>query len=101
MAGEPEVSDVDGARAVDRVPAPRRSTRDEPVAGGEPAAGDARGPAGLVAVAIGALAVVWFATSWLVLGSPVVDAAGEAAGGVLALLVLVSTVGALRRSRNR
>jgi hypothetical protein len=47
--------------------------------------------------AIGTLALAWFLVSWRVLGSPVVDAIGETAGGVLAVLVVVSVVGSLRR----
>jgi hypothetical protein len=34
-----------------------------------------------------------------VLDSPVVDAVGEGAGGVLSVLVIVSVVGEVRRSR--
>lgn len=57
--------------------------------------------AGAVALlAIVAVMVAWFGVSWLALNSPVLDAAGEAAGGVLTLLVLVSVVGAVRRSRD-
>ena len=62
-------------------------------------AADREGSAGLVVAGIAGAALVWFAVSWVVLDSPAVDAAGEAAGGVLALLVVVSAVGALRRSR--
>jgi hypothetical protein len=47
------------------------------------------------------LAVGWFGVSWLVLKSPVVDAVGEAAGGVVTVLVVVSVFGAFRRSRGR
>ncbi len=55
--------------------------------------------AAMAAVAlVGLLAVVWFMVSWRVLGSPLVDAAGEAAGGILALLVVVSIFGAVRRT---
>jgi hypothetical protein len=54
--------------------------------------------AAMAAVAlVGLLAVAWFVVSWRVLGSPLVDAVGEAAGGILALLVIVSIFGAVRR----
>ncbi len=46
-----------------------------------------------------ALTVGWFLVSWVVLNSPVVDALGEALGGVALVLVLVSIFGALLRSR--
>jgi hypothetical protein len=67
----------------------------------QPEAADSEGSAGLAVVGILGLALIWFAVSWLALDSPVVDAAGEAAGGVLAVLVVVSVVGALRRSCKR
>jgi hypothetical protein len=41
----------------------------------------------------------WLFMSWLVLDSPLVDAIGETAGSVALGLVLVSILGALRRSR--
>jgi hypothetical protein len=53
----------------------------------------------LASAAIGTLTLGWFGVSRWALGSPVVDAAGEAAGGVMTLLLLVSVVGSLRRSR--
>jgi hypothetical protein len=49
--------------------------------------------------AIAVLSLTWFGVSWLLMGSPVTDAVGEAAGGVAAVLVLVSVVGAIRQSR--
>jgi peptidoglycan/LPS O-acetylase OafA/YrhL len=52
---------------------------------------------GVIGVAL--LAVAWFGVSWAVLHSPVMDAVGEALGGVLLILVLLSALGALRRSR--
>jgi hypothetical protein len=58
-----------------------------------------QGSAPLAVAAITTLAMGWFGVSRFVLGSPVVDAIGEAAGGVVAVLVLVSVVGAVRRSR--
>jgi hypothetical protein len=53
----------------------------------------------LASAAIGTLTLGWFGVSRWALGSPVVDAAGEAAGGVMTLLLLVSVVGSVRRSR--
>jgi hypothetical protein len=44
----------------------------------------------------GAIAVLWFVVSWAVFDSPVIDALGEAFGGVAVLLVVVSIVGAVR-----
>jgi hypothetical protein len=78
------------------IPQPRRSLENGPV----PSEADVDSRAETFAlVGIVTLATGWFAVSWLVLDSPVVDAVGEAAGGVVAVLVLVSVVGALRRSR--
>jgi hypothetical protein len=37
--------------------------------------------------------------SWKVLDAPLVDAIGEALGGVLAILVIVSVIGEVRKSR--
>ncbi len=71
-----------------------RSEGDEDAGPPAPLSRGAR--AGLVAVVL--VAVAWFVVSWHVLGSPLVDAVGEAAGGVLALLVVVSVVGAVRRA---
>jgi hypothetical protein len=85
------------------VPAPR-APRDDALAGpladalvdAEPAGS---GSGGLALAGILVLSGGWFGVSWRVLGSPVVDAVGEAAGGVVAVLVLVSVVGAVRHSR--
>jgi hypothetical protein len=53
----------------------------------------------VILVVIGAVA--WVLLSWRVLRSPLVDAVGEAAGSVFLALLIVSVVGALRRSRRR
>jgi len=42
--------------------------------------------------------IAWFFFAWLVLGRMMLDAAGEAIGSGLLLLVIVSVVGALIRS---
>jgi hypothetical protein len=42
--------------------------------------------------------VAWFFFAWLVLNRMVLDAAGEAIGSGLLLLVIVSVIGALARS---
>jgi hypothetical protein len=55
----------------------------------------------MAAGAIAAFALGWFAVALLVLRSSLVDAIGETAGGVLAVLVVVSVVGAVRRSGRR
>ncbi|MBT8226752.1 MAG: hypothetical protein KJO75_14835 [Dactylosporangium sp.] len=47
----------------------------------------------------GALTVVWFVVSWVFLNSSIVDALGEAVGGVMLVLLIVSIVGALGRAR--
>lgn len=52
--------------------------------------------AGLLAGAGG-----WFALSRGVLGTAPADAAGEAAGAALGLLILISVVGTVRRHRPR
>jgi hypothetical protein len=67
-----------------------------PVAEGSMPAGR---PGAVAIAAVGSLLGVWFVVAWWVLGSPLVDAIGEAAGGALAVLVVVSFVGALRASR--
>jgi hypothetical protein len=45
------------------------------------------------------LLVAWFFVAWLAMGQNVVDAAGESVGMGFLLLVIVSVVGALRRTR--
>jgi hypothetical protein len=45
------------------------------------------------------LAVAWFFVSWVVLDSPVVDAVGEAAGGVTVVLLVMAVIGSLLRSK--
>jgi hypothetical protein len=75
------------------VPAPRRPADGDPDL-------DSRSEA-LALTGIVTLAVGWFGVSWLVLKSPVVDAVGEAAGGVVTVLFVVSVFGAFRRSRGR
>lgn len=45
--------------------------------------------------------VAWFLFAWLVLDRMMLDAAGEAIGSGLLLLVIVSVVGALARSSRR
>jgi len=52
----------------------------------------------LISVAT-ALLVVWFFFAWLALDRHVLDAAGESVGTALALLLLVSVVGAVRANR--
>jgi hypothetical protein len=52
-------------------------------------------------VLVVALAVTWILVSWRMLHSPLVDAVGEAAGTVFLALLVVSVVGAVRRSRRR
>jgi uncharacterized MnhB-related membrane protein len=44
---------------------------------------------------------VWFYVSWRMLRSPVVDAIGEAAGGTLLVLLIISFAGALRQTSGR
>ncbi|MEU8079294.1 hypothetical protein AB0B31_28095 [Catellatospora citrea] len=41
----------------------------------------------------------WFALSWGLLGTGLADAANEAVGAALGLLILVSVVGTVRRHR--
>lgn len=50
---------------------------------------------GLLAVAL----VGWFLWGWLVVRQGFVDSVGESAGAAFALLLLVSIVGTVRRSR--
>jgi hypothetical protein len=54
-----------------------------------------RAMAGVVIIAC--LAVIWFLVSWRVFNSPLIDAAGETAGALALLLVVVSLAGAIRR----
>ena len=49
----------------------------------------------------GAILFGWFLFGWLVLEQGFVDSVGEAAGSAFALLLLISIVGTLRRSRRR
>jgi hypothetical protein len=56
-----------------------------------------RALAGVSAVLL--LALCWFFVAWRLLGKPFPDALGEAAGGVLAMLVVVAVAGAVVRSR--
>ena len=51
------------------------------------------------AVAVGVL-TAWFFFAWLVLDRMMLDAAGEAVGTGLLLLVVTSVIGALVRSRS-
>jgi hypothetical protein len=79
------------------IPAPRRPIEEVPE---ESYDLDSRSET-LALTGIVTLAVGWFGVSWLMLKSPVVDAVGEAAGGVVTVLVVVSVFGAFRRSRRR
>jgi hypothetical protein len=79
------------------IPAPGRPIEEVPE---EPYDLDSRSET-LALTGIVTLAVGWFGVSWLMLKSPVVDAVGEAAGGVVTVLVVVSVFGAFRRSRRR
>ncbi|GAB3154918.1 hypothetical protein GCM10027290_50170 [Micromonospora sonneratiae] len=45
--------------------------------------------------------VGWFLFGWLVLQQGFVDSVGESAGTAFALLLIISIVGTLRRSRRR
>jgi hypothetical protein len=75
------------------VPAPRHPIDNDPDL-------DSRSEA-VALTGIVTLAAGWFGVSWLALKSPVLDAIGEAAGGVVTVLVVVSVFGAFRRSRRR
>jgi hypothetical protein len=79
--------------AVD-IPAPGRPIDDVPNDPDLDSRSEALALTGIVSLAVG-----WFGVSWLVLKSPIVDAVGEAAGGVVTVLVVVSVFGAFRRSR--
>jgi hypothetical protein len=50
---------------------------------------------------LGAALVSWFLFGLLVLGQGFVDSAGEALGSAFTLLLVVSVVGTVRRSRRR
>lgn len=52
------------------------------------------------ALAAGVL-VGWFLFGWLILRQGFVDSVGEAAGSAFALLLAISIVGTVRRSRRR
>jgi hypothetical protein len=80
-------------------PAPRRPTEELPADPYDPDV-DSRAET-LALTGIVTLAVGWFGVSWLMMKSPIVDAVGEAAGGVVTVLVVVSVFGAFRRSRRR
>jgi hypothetical protein len=87
-----------GETAAQHVPLPRVPLDEErTVAGGD--AEPESGSASVAVAAIVALAIAWFSVSWMLLDSPLVDAIGEAAGGVVAILVIVSVIGEVRRSR--
>lgn len=69
---------------------------------GEPAPAPALSRTAIVAgTLVAVLLVAWFFVAWLVLDRNVVDALGESIGSAFAILVLVSLVGAFRRSRKR
>jgi hypothetical protein len=54
----------------------------------------------VVAYAVAAVVLVgWFLFGWLVLEQGFVDSVGESAGAGFALLLIVSVVGTVRRSR--
>jgi hypothetical protein len=55
----------------------------------------------LGAAAVGLVGVGWFALTRLVMGTAIPDAIAEAIGVVLAVLVAVSTVGAVVSARSR
>ncbi len=76
------------------IPAPRRPLDETPTDPDLDSRSEAIALTGIMTLAVG-----WFGVSWLVLRSPVVDAVGEAAGGVVTVLVVVSVFGAFRRSR--
>jgi hypothetical protein len=54
-----------------------------------------------LAVGMGLVGAGWFALTRLVMGTAINDAIAEAVGVVLAVLVAVSTVGAVVSARNR
>ncbi|MFD0783720.1 hypothetical protein ACFQZ8_07320 [Micromonospora azadirachtae] len=62
--------------------------------------GDEVSTATVVAYVVAALAILgWFLYGWLVLRQGFVNSVGEAAGTGFALLLVVSIVGTVRRSR--
>jgi hypothetical protein len=85
-------STVDDPAPVAAIPAQRTPIHDEPV--------ERMSRLALVMVALVVVAAAgWLFMSWLVLDSPLIDAIGETVGSVALGLVLVSILGALRRSR--
>jgi hypothetical protein len=80
--------------AAQHVPLPR-----VPIDGEQREVESDSGSASAAVAVIVAFAIAWFSVSWWMLGSPLVDAIGEAAGGVVAVLVIVSAIGEVRRSR--
>ncbi|MGQ5263357.1 hypothetical protein ACTWLT_21735 [Micromonospora sp. ZYX-F-536] len=66
----------------------------------EQASPDEVSRATVVAYAVAAaLLVAWFLFGWLVLRQGFVDSVGESAGAGFALLLIISVVGTVRRSR--
>nr|WP_091653946.1 hypothetical protein [Micromonospora pallida] len=56
----------------------------------------------VVAYALAGTAILgWFLFGWLVLQQGFVDSVGESAGAAFALLLVISIVGTVRRSRRR
>ena len=51
------------------------------------------------AAGFGGLGFGWFVVSWTILDSPLIDAVGEATGGVMVILLMVAIFGSLLRSR--
>jgi hypothetical protein len=87
-------SDVDSTVGSSRVPAQRRPPSD-----GQPARMSRLAFWCIVLVIV--LAVAGAVVSWRVLHYQLLDAIGQAAGSALALLLIASIVGAVRRSRPR
>lgn len=68
----------------------------------EPATATEVSTATVVAYAAAGAAILgWFLFGWLVLEQGFVDSVGESAGAAFALLLIVSIVGTVRRSRRR
>ncbi|MEU8252882.1 hypothetical protein AB0C06_01255 [Micromonospora inaquosa] len=66
----------------------------------EPAPPDEVSRATVVAYAVAAtLLIGWFLFGWLVLQQGFIDSVGESAGAGFALLLIISVVGTVRRSR--